>query len=128
MSERRDRGFTLLETMVAFAILVLVLGAAYRSLGAGSRSAASAETLVAALSVAESALARIGTDLSDDPGRRVVVEGGWQIDLTIQPYRPAEDPLWRQTGLLPLTARVAVSAEGGPALATLQTLVLRPAR
>jgi general secretion pathway protein I len=69
MSRARDRsaaGFTLVEVLVALAILGLVMTAVFRLFGTGARSVAHVHDQLQLALVAETLLARVGVDL--DPG------------------------------------------------------------
>lgn len=69
MSARRyERGVTLLELLVAFAIMALALGMLYRAMGGSARSAGDVERYQRAIVVAESILSL----------RDAVPEQGWQ--------------------------------------------------
>lgn len=55
-------GFTLLEVIVALAILVLALGAIYQAFGTGTKSVGTAEKYTHAALLAESRLASLGVE------------------------------------------------------------------
>lgn len=114
---RADRGFTLLETLVALTLLSAVTAAAYRTVGAGARATAAGEAALTALAAAENALAIARTDPTLALGaRRMAVDGA---DVTIS-AAPGPDPLlWRVT--------VEARTPGGGA-ARLSTLAPPPAR
>jgi general secretion pathway protein I len=101
-------GFSLLEVLVAFAILALTLGALLQVFGSGARSAAVSDGYARAVEVAESALARAGTELPLAPG---VFEGDeqefhWTLELLqVQPAELLAPP--PELMLLQLTARVS---------------------
>ncbi|MEO0820413.1 MAG: prepilin-type N-terminal cleavage/methylation domain-containing protein [Pseudomonadota bacterium] len=122
---RGDGGFTLLEVLVAFSLVALMLGAAYATWGAGSRAAERSERSLAALSRAESVLARLGADLPLVPGEQRLEEPGWAIRIAVTPYgraRAAEAP---QLGLGAYDVRVTVRERGGSgAQARLATILL----
>jgi general secretion pathway protein I len=52
----RERGFTLVEVLVAFTVAVLLLGAVYRVFSAGLRAEGSAEVYAKAVLIAQSSL------------------------------------------------------------------------
>lgn len=87
---RRQRGFTLIEVVVAFAILALSLGALYESFGGSLRRAATASKRELAALRAESLLAefRGSGGLSPLP-RSGRDENGNDWRITSKPY-PAE--------------------------------------
>ena len=64
---RKTAGFTLLELLVAFAIMAMSLGMLYRASGGGARSVGEIENYQRAVLLAESVLAL----------RDVVPQGGW---------------------------------------------------
>lgn len=57
VSKQNQAGFSLLETLVAFAILALVLGVVYQVFGSGSRSARLAHEYAEAVVIAQAKLA-----------------------------------------------------------------------
>ena len=62
----RDRGFTLIEVLVAFAILAFTLAAAYGVFADASRAVASGERYGVALALAESRLAEVDAAPADE--------------------------------------------------------------
>jgi general secretion pathway protein I len=89
MSRRRQRGFTLIEVVVAFAILALSLGVLYESFGGSlQRSAAARQRELAALR-AESLLAEFRGSGGLLPQPRRGTEAGYEWRITSKPY-PAE--------------------------------------
>ncbi len=74
-----QNGFTLLETLVAFAILVLVLAVVFQVFGNGSRSARMSHEYVQAVIIAQSLLAESRIDGSvSQSGERA----GYRWELT----------------------------------------------
>jgi general secretion pathway protein I len=124
--EGRSAGFTLLEVLVAFAMLALVLGAAYASFGAGTRAQDRAASRLAALTVAESALDRLGGDVGWREGRTEWREGGLRVTLEVAPHRPGERALWAAVGAAPWRATATVARDDGGAPVSLTTLRLGP--
>ncbi len=106
----RQGGFTLIEVVVAFAILALSLAALYRSFAVTLRGGARVERREHALLLAQSLLARVGRDLRLEVGR---VQGhsedglDWVIEISSYPPPKPELP-WR----LP-AYNVAVSVNWG---------------
>lgn len=60
MTRASERGFTLVETMVAFAVLALCLAVLFELAGTGLRAERQANARLVALRLAESHLARLG--------------------------------------------------------------------
>ena len=115
---KREAGFTLIEALVALAVLGVVLAAVLRAYGAGFRSAERAETRTQALLIAESRLAEAAASLRE-PGEASGAQGpyAWRIVAAPFPLDGVEKPLLR------LEARV-VAPDGGEV--RLATLRLRP--
>lgn len=66
---RRDAGFTILEVLVALAILALSLIALYRALGSAYSGARRVGLQDEAMAVGQSQIARVGNDLALGPGK-----------------------------------------------------------
>lgn len=88
---RRARGFTLVEVVVAFAILALALGALYESFGGALRRSASASRDELSMLRAESLLAefRGSGGLLPAPRSGRDAETGLEWSIAVKPY-PAE--------------------------------------
>jgi len=124
MSPTRRGGFTLIEVLVAFAILALVLTALLRVFSTGLDSIGVAERYASATMLARSVLDEIGAEiplvadeLSGDAGDGFT----WNVEIArsavIAPIVDAES--W----LVPYDVAVTVTWEGGGSL-TLTTLRL----
>jgi general secretion pathway protein I len=84
---RQSRGFTLLEILVAFAILGLAAGAIMTTFGAGNGKIASAEDERLAVLGARSVLAFVGTEIPLASGSQTGdMPGGIRWSVSIQPY------------------------------------------
>jgi general secretion pathway protein I len=74
---RRARGFSLLELVVAMAIMALALGVLYRAVGGGARTVGDTARYAQAVVLAESVLQT----------RDAVPEGGWTEEGTASTFR-----------------------------------------
>jgi general secretion pathway protein I len=111
---RRERGFVLLEAVVATAIVGLVLAASFETAATASAAARRSAETRGALMVAQSQLAAAGSAIPLAPG---------MVTGDIGPYR------WRVTmEAAPTPPAMAVTVEAGtearPRLVTLATLKL----
>ena len=123
---KRQRGFTLIEIIVALAILAVALGALFQSFSTGLRATAVTDRQAAAVMLAQSLLDRIGQDIPLAAGEQAgVADDGlrWSVTIVpsplIAPDRRADSPL------LPFDVVVTVAGDGGRPL-TLATLRLAP--
>jgi general secretion pathway protein I len=82
---RSQRGFTLLEVLVAFAILALTLGVLMQIFAGGSRNALNSGSYSRAVELAESVLALAGTEVPLEAGMQSGEEAGMQWELEIAP-------------------------------------------
>jgi general secretion pathway protein I len=80
----RERGFTLLEVLIAFVIAALSLAAMIRAAGFGLAAAHESARYQEALSRAQSHLAALGTDAGVLAGTREGDDGGgfrWRLEI-----------------------------------------------
>ena len=113
--KRREAGFTLIEALVALAILGVALAAVLRAYGAGFRSAERAEVQTHALLLAESRLAEAAATLTEPGENRGQAEGdAWRVAATSFPLEGVEKPLLR------IEVRVAGPNGGEARLVTLR--------
>lgn len=77
-------GFSLIEIVVALAVLAVVLGTVLQLLGGSAAGADVARDQLRALTIAESRLAEIGADAGLRPGTTSgdVEDGAWQVSVT----------------------------------------------
>lgn len=87
---RRQGGFSLLETLVAFSVLAISLGTLLRVFGGGGQAALLTDEYARGLIVAESMLASLGTEIELTEGRQRGVVAGlfrWQVDVSPLPLQ-----------------------------------------
>ncbi len=82
---RRSRGFTLLEVLIAFAILTVSLAAVYEVLASGARRSARLSERMPALALAESLLAEHVVRPLDTPSSQSGTKGPYRWTVTIAP-------------------------------------------
>ena len=95
MATRRERGFTLIEVVVAFLLLSLVMATGFELFTAGMRRAVDLEERAQALVVAQSRLATAGTEvpLKDGATSGQSDDGKYRWTLTIaRSEEAAADP------------------------------------
>ena len=125
----RQRGFTLLEVLVAFAVLAVALGVAFEIFATGLRGARSADALTRAVLIAESRLARVGVETELTPGESEgETDDGtrWRIEIHDQPAEYSDDERV-VTPSLPVLLDIIVTVSWGDA-AGRQSFVLRTSR
>lgn len=129
-ARRQQRGFTLIEILVAFMILAMSLTVIFRIFSGGLRNVALSEDYARAVLVAESQLSAIGVS---EPLVRGVSSGEWgkrfRWQRVVEHYQP-----WQQDKELTaavLAYRVTVSVDwehaGGSRQITLNSVRLKPA-
>ncbi|MET0581203.1 MAG: prepilin-type N-terminal cleavage/methylation domain-containing protein [Pseudoxanthomonas sp.] len=133
MRSRRQHGFTLIEVIIAFALLALALTLLLGSLSGAARQIRTAEDNGRATLHAQSLLAQVGVGEALQPGRKqgVFEQGRYRWELQVAPYT---DPLKRSSpqaaGSLPRLLQVQLDVEWGNApnqRLRWQTLRLAPA-
>ncbi len=93
-----QRGFTLMEVLVAFTIFAFSFGAILQIFSTGTRNAGVSRAYAVALGHAQSQLERLGIEEPLEPGRSSgVLDDGmsWHLEVTPFEDRPAEDSLLR---------------------------------
>ena len=90
----KQRGFSLLEILIAFSILALSLGILLKIFSAGVNTAGVAEEYVAAVQIAESLMAQTGVETPLQTGETAGMENEkyhWQV--SVRPFQfTAENP------------------------------------
>jgi len=112
MANRHERGFTLIEVLVAFMILTLSLTVIFRILSGGLRNIALSEDYARAVLVAESRLSTIGVS---EPLESGVTSGEWDArfhwERVVENYHPWEEDKALTTPLLAYRVTVNVDWE-----------------
>jgi general secretion pathway protein I len=131
----RERGFTLVETLVSLAILTISLVALIDIFGVGFRGVRMSELDAAALHLATSQLARAGSETPLQAGQQQgTTSGGLEWSVVIEPYAPhyAEGDARRPGGLEAYWVTVEVrwqsSTFAAPQAVSLKTLKIRAPR
>ncbi len=128
MSRSRDAsavsdhaGFTLLEVLIAFAVLSMTLIAAYQLLGTGLRGSERAERATLALLAAESKLAEIAGSAPLRAGRSGGALGdGYRWRAEIRRHRAAEPDTALPVAAYEVSVTVSWGAAGSVTLDTLR--------
>ncbi len=123
LSARDEAGFTLVEIVVAFAILSLVMTVAVQIIGAGNLRARVAQDRTAALAFAQSHLAVLAMSRATLPSRSSGSLGagfGWTLDVS--PLAGGQSGL----ALMPHSAVLSVTSPPSTGVrVTLRTVLLR---
>lgn len=120
----RQRGLTLLELLVAFAIMAMSLGLLYRIMGSSARNAGELDRYQGAVVLAQSLLAL----------RDTVPEGGWQQSGESAGYQWRIDSAPYATGVSGPTipplyeVAIAITWDDGGRQRSLDLTTLRPQR
>lgn len=119
-SHSRVAGFTLLEVLIALAILSVALGALYQTFSTSLTHQATAVREAEQSATAQSILARVGGDLPIEPGERSGRVDGvtWRLTMTQRPAAAA-------TSVHAFEVTLVLAAEGEQPV-TLRTTRLVP--
>ena len=83
----RQKGFSLLEILVAFSILALSLGVLLNIFSTGLRSAIISDEYIHAVTIAESLLSKAGIESTLEPGEsHGIEEDKYSWNILIEPY------------------------------------------
>lgn len=103
---RRNAGFTLLEVVIAFAILGFSIATLYSTFQIALRRSNHDLRQTEATLLARSVLARVGTEWPVEPGSR---DGSWEeFNYRVDQSSPASDPRAPGVALIPLTVKASV--------------------
>jgi general secretion pathway protein I len=108
-----ERGFTLIEALISFAILAVVLISLYDAIGTGFRSFAAAARVDEAVLIAQSELDRVVALKRMPEQLQGKIEGTpyeWRVEIL--PSSERETPSAAASPLRPLMLRLAVSWPG----------------
>lgn len=126
MRPKRNRGFTLIEVLIAFAILALVLGVVFRTLASGLSHERTARLVTARVLEARSILDQLGVNLPLEEG---LIEGrlatGDVWTLTVSLFEPTANKEDLTGPINAYLAELSVDGEDGRIL-RLKTLKLGP--
>lgn len=91
VSRRAERGFTLLEVLVAFAILAVSLGGLMVAFSDGLRTTNRSVTISTATLQAQSLMEEVGRSIPVRPGQVTgVLEDGARWQVTVEPFDTGE--------------------------------------
>ena len=114
MRPKRNKGFTLVEVLIAFAILAVVLGIVFRTLSTGLSHERIADLTTARVLEARSILDRLGIDIPLEEG---ITEGrmatGEVWTMTVSLTEPAASDEIRSATLNAYIAELQVDGEDG---------------
>ena len=120
---RRDRcGFTLLEVLIAFAILAVTMAALMQAFSQGLRSLEVAEDYATATMLARSKMTEVGPIIPIEEGEHTGdLANGWQWHVVVQPFVGEESTTGELTAPRLYDVQVAVERDEVP-LAELRSL------
>jgi general secretion pathway protein I len=121
-----EAGFTLIETLVALIIMIIMATLLYRGFSGGLRAADAAEGAETALRVAQSRLAALGAAVPLRAGEREGSEEGVQWRTVLRPYGPAkEDGVTQQPQAFWATVTVTWRGKRGSGRRNLQLTTIK---
>ncbi|MGJ4961320.1 type IV pilus modification PilV family protein [Bradyrhizobium sp. HKCCYLRH3061] len=127
MTDEDEAGFTLVEVIVALAMLSLGLTLVMSLLSTGLARMGMAERLAGAVSLAQSVLAQVGTVIPLRTEARDGTEAsGYRWHLEVQPYRPEKGGDARPVELYQVSVQIGWQEGQDPRSFALSTLRLGP--
>jgi general secretion pathway protein I len=126
-SGRADAGFTLLEVIVALAILALSLGVIFQAVSNAVGRTAQSEAITHARFLAQSLLAQVGHEIPVSAGEMTGEDGHgrrWRLQQT--PYGDQDDRAHRRVSVVEVSAEVLWGQGTSARSMTLTTLRLAP--
>lgn len=122
---QQARGFTLLEVLIAFAILALALTALMQTFGSGMRGVEASERHMTAALMARSLLERVGHDIPLEPGEIKGASGMFAWTVSVRPAASTDRQTSDKLTVIPYAVAVTVAWHGGRGV-TLESYRLAP--
>ena len=111
---RQQRGFTLLEVIVAVVIAALCLGALSQVFATGVRAAGTSSDYMRAMTLAQSLLAGVGVEKATSDGSESGTSSDgrltWTVTISPEPTDEAENPIKPPLELKRVIARVVAGS------------------
>lgn len=125
---RPQAGFSLLEVLVAFAILALSLGILMQIFSTSGRAAVLGDHYARAAELAESTLALVGSEYPLEPGRFDGEQAGYGWRVDVQVYEPGLQQPPKQLHPYKVTVTVYWAEADRTRRVVLDTLMLNQVR
>ncbi len=123
---RLGDGFTLLEVLVAFAVLAVSLGALFQIFSTGTRASRTAEAYTYATLLAESKLASVGIEMPLHTGEQAgEFDNGFAWRVAVRPYWLDGQETDGTFSVPAYEVDVTVSWDGGGGLRSISLTTLR---
>lgn len=122
---QQARGFTLLEVLIAFAILALAMTALMQTFGSGMRGVEASERHLTAALMARSLLDRVGHDIPLEPGEIKGASGLFAWTVSVRPAASTDRQTSDELTVIPYAVLVTVGWPGSRAI-TLESYRLAP--